>query len=102
MPSVEIIPFSPGRRPTDEARSAWMGSSDQVAFVGGGEGNRCYLLLKLEGEGELDATIRGRDGSLPGWDRRPFAPQAFKDGELKAAALGEDRPYVLALEPDTD
>src|SRR3954452_7254006 len=100
--AVEIIPFSPGRRPTDEARSPWMGSSDQVAFVNAGAGNRCYLLFKVAGDEPLEATISGRGGPLPGWDRRPFTPQAFVEGELTTVPLGQDRPYVLALDPDTD
>ena len=48
-PASTIIPFVPGRRPTDEARHPWLGSSDQIAFVNAGEGNRCYLLLKVAG-----------------------------------------------------
>src|SRR4051794_10063862 len=94
MASVEIIPFSAGRRPTDEARHPWMGSSDQVAFVGAGPGNRCYLLLKVTGNGELRATVAGRD--------RVVEPTAFIGGELRPAPLGGDHPYVLALDPDAD
>src|SRR4051812_31934565 len=92
--AVEIIPFSPGRRPTDEARHPWMGSSDQVAFVNAGSGNRCYLLLKVDGTGELRATVDGRE--------RVLEPTAFVDGELKPVPLGGDHPYVLTLDPDTD
>ena len=58
--TVELIPFTPGRRPTDEARHAWLGSSDQVAFVLGDPSvdNRCYLLLAINGiEGALDVTL---------------------------------------------
>src|SRR3954470_1562650 len=94
MAAVEIIPFQPGRRPTDEARHPWQGSSDQVAFVHAGARNRCYLLLKIDGKPELRATVNGRE--------REFAPAAFIDGELRPAALGGDHPYVLALDPDED
>ncbi len=62
MASVTIIPFVPGHRPTDEARSAGLGSSDQVAFVNAGPDNRCLLLLELEGEGEVEVTtVTGRE-----------------------------------------
>ena len=46
---IEIVPFAPGRRPTDEARQPWLGTSDQVAFLLGDEGNACYLLLAVTG-----------------------------------------------------
>jgi CRP-like cAMP-binding protein len=94
MAAVEIIPFQPGRRPTDEARHPWHGSSDQVAFVTAGERNRCYLLLKIDGRPELHATVNGRT--------RELEPIAFVDGELKPVPLGGDHPYVLALDPDED
>jgi hypothetical protein len=45
VPGIEVIPFTPGRRPTDEARHPWLGSSDEVAFqLGDGTENRCYVL----------------------------------------------------------
>jgi CRP-like cAMP-binding protein len=108
MANIEIIPFSPGRRPTDEARHHWMGSSDEVAFVLGEEGNACYLLLAISGaSGEgwaLDATLSGPAGPLPGWDRRPVRPTVFAAGEalLRETPLGADQPYVLALVPERD
>jgi CRP-like cAMP-binding protein len=105
MPTVEIIPFSPGRRPTDEARHAGMGSSDAVAFLTG----ECFLLLAVDGgDGcAIDATLIGPHGPLPGWDRRPIEPTVFEAGAsgepvLRPRALGADRPYVLALEPEHD
>src|SRR3954453_9220940 len=88
--AVEIIPFSPGRRPTDEARHPWLGSSDQVAFVNAGEGNRCYLLLRAEGDEEL--VVNGR----------VVEPLAFVDGVLRPHPLGDDRPYVVVFDPDAD
>ncbi len=91
---VEIIPFTPGRRPTDEARHPWMGSSDQVAFLNAGADNRCQLLLKVSGTDELRVTVDGRE--------REYRPTAFVGGELRPVPLGGDHPYVLALEPDVD
>jgi CRP-like cAMP-binding protein len=97
---VELIPFVPGRRPTDEARHAWLGSSDQVAFVLGDPAidNRCYLLLAIQGTGALDVTLKG----VPGWERQPVEPAAFVAGEPtpRPWPLGDDRPYVLTLRPD--
>jgi CRP-like cAMP-binding protein len=107
MAGVDIIAFRPGRRPTDEARHPWLGSSDQVAFRLDGEpGNRCYVLFAVAGgDGcALDATLTGPDGPLPGWDRRPFAPAAFTGGMPvpRPCPLGGDHPYVLELAPDAD
>src|SRR3954451_24360808 len=69
-----------------------MGSSDQVAFVNAGAGNRCYLLLT--GDGPLRVSVDGRE--------REYEPTAFVDGELRCGARGGDHPYVLELEPDLD
>lgn len=111
MASIAIIPFSPSRRPTDEARHPWMGSSDQVAFVLGEEGNACYLLLSISGvTGDgytLDVTLAGAAGPLPGWDRRSVAPAVFATDAagkpvLRETPLGADQPYVLALVPERD
>ena len=107
MPGIEVIPFTPGRRPTDEARHSWLGSSDEVAFLLGDDAeNRCYVLLKVTGgEGcTLDATVSANGEPLPGWDRRPFAAEAFADGEPvpRELALGADRPYVLTIAPEAE
>ncbi|HET6548048.1 MAG TPA: hypothetical protein VFG79_06330, partial [Solirubrobacter sp.] len=109
MADLEIIAFRPGRRPTDEARHPWQGSSDAVAFRLGGEpDNRCYVLFAVGGASgggyALDVTLSGPAGPLPGWDRREVAPAAFAGGEPvpRPFALGADRPYVLSIAPDTD
>ena len=103
MASIEIIPFAPGRRPTDEARHPWLGSSDQVAFLLGEPGNACYLLLAVSGASgdgwTLEAVVDGR--------QRPVAPTVFEldaagEPTLREARLGEDRPYVLVLDPEHD
>ena len=97
---IEIIPFTPGRRPTDEARQPWLGSSDEVAFLLGDEDNVCYVLLAISGttgDGwSLEASVDGRV--------RAVTPAVFESGSprLRQAALGEDRPYVLALVPERD
>ena len=98
MASIEFVPFSPGRRPTDEARHPGMGSSDAVAFLQG----EYYLLLAIEGADgcALEATLTGPTGPLPGWDRRPIEPMVFEsvpEPVLRPLPLGADRPYVLAL-----
>ena len=86
MATVSIIPFSPGRRPTDEARHPGMGSSDPVAFR---EGD-CYLLLAVTGAAGCTLEVRLTDT----WE--PAAPAVFDaDGQLRETALDEDRTYLL-------
>jgi hypothetical protein len=101
VPGIEVIPFTPGRRPTDEARHPWLGSSDEVAFqLGDGTGNRCYVLFKVT-DGEdcaLDATLSA--GGVTLWNRRPFPAAAFVDALPREVPLGADRPYVLTIAPD--
>ena len=117
MAGPAVVPFVPGRRPTDEARHPWLGSSDSVAFLLGGseEGeNRAYLLASAPGAtAGLDVTLAfaGPDGSLepcpiPGWERRTVPATVFEVGEDGQAVLRSerpgDRPLVLALDPDRD
>ena len=59
MPTVEIVPFAPGRRPTDEARHPGLGSSDPVAFP---QGDYYVLVAVRDGAGctlELDGRAQG-------------------------------------------
>lgn len=69
-----IVPFIPGRRPTDEDRRPGFGSSDSAAMVTDeGLDNRAVLLLELSdlAEGatvEVDVTVDGEP--LPGWKGR--------------------------------
>lgn len=85
---MQIIPFVPGRRPTDEARSAGQGSSDPIAFVNAGPGNHCLLLLELQAGGDVEVTtVIGHDIR-----RRTATPEHLGDGGR----------FVLALDPDTD
>lgn len=72
MPTVQIIPFSPGRRSTDEARHPGMGSSDAVAF--------------LEGDYYVLATVTGAAGCVLELDGRERPD-------------GGDGTHVLTLDP---
>jgi CRP-like cAMP-binding protein len=123
-PACRIVPFSPGRRPTDEATSPGLGSSDQAAMLFGtphnGRGpNRAYILYELDedsrarDEVEVDVTLSltGPDGTdapraLDGWNHRRVAPAAFTlaDGGrpvLRPAGPG-DHKLVVELDPETD
>ena len=111
--SLRIVPFVPGRRPTDEARSQGMGSSDRAALVLGdaSRDNFAYVLFSLSEHRPVQATLTftGHDGTappetVPGWDRRPVELVCFEedgDGALRPARA-EDRHFVLALSPERD
>jgi CRP-like cAMP-binding protein len=82
--TVRIIPFAPGRRPTDEARHPGLGSSDAVAFL---EGDY-YLLLAVSGGARCKLVVNGRT----------VVPARFaEDGSLEDSTLAEDRTYVVVL-----
>src|SRR5687768_3076226 len=84
MTSVRIIPFAPGRRPTDEARHPGMGSSDAVAFLEGAY----YLLLAISDAAGCELAVGGRT----------VAPAVFdEDSSLRETSLEEDRTYVVVL-----
>jgi hypothetical protein len=72
-----IVPFIPGRRPTDEDTRRGLGSSDSVALVTGDDReNRTVLLFEvsdLPPGAAVEATITVDDQPLPGWERRPVA-----------------------------
>jgi hypothetical protein len=83
--AVRIIPFVPGRRPTDEARHPGMGSSDAVAFREGAY----YLLLAVSGGAGCELVVGGRT----------VAPAAFdEDGTLRETSLDVDRTYIVELD----
>ena len=69
-----IVPFLPGRRPTDEDRRPGFGSSDCAAFVtDGSRPNRAVLLFDIEGlpdAARLEATVTVDGTPLPGWEHR--------------------------------
>jgi CRP-like cAMP-binding protein len=69
-----IVPFIPGRRPTDEDTRSGLGSSDSVALVTGEDrDNRTVLLfevLDLAPNAVVEATITVADHPVAGWHRR--------------------------------
>jgi hypothetical protein len=70
-----IVPFLPGRRPTDEDRRPGFGSSDSAAFVTDGEAdNRAVLLVEVDGPeaAELRATATIDGEPVAGWQDRPI------------------------------
>jgi CRP-like cAMP-binding protein len=81
-PMLAIVPFAPGRRPTDEIAHPGLGSSDCAALQVGGDPDKNQVTILFEvgqhHDLEVDATIRLLDavGGSPGdpligWDRRP-------------------------------
>jgi hypothetical protein len=122
-PECRLVPFVPGRRPTDEASHPTLGSSDQAALIlgtptpDGGE-NTAYLLLDVsptDPECGLGVTLwfTGPDGSLecapiPTWDRRPLPWMTLEEGDAGAATLRATAPrdseqrLVIALSPAHD
>lgn len=118
----QIVRFTPGRRPIDEAAHPGLGSSDQAALIldQGGSNNTAYVLFDLapvtSARAQLDVTLSfiGVDGSIesgpiPGWERRPLRPLAFVSGngggpqldEVELSASGDTR-IVLAVSPQRD
>jgi len=95
-----IVPFFPGRRPTDEDVRAGFGSSDGAALVtGAASDNRVVVLLEAVGlppEAVVDATVTVDGQPLPGWDRRPVQITArarqrlelWPDRDLAGVELG--------------
>ena len=125
--TCEIVPFTTGRRPTDEAAHPGLGSSDNASMLLAphweGE-NATYILYTLGGLSEyspemlqelrIDVTLSfcGTDGSqatraIPGWNRRPITPAVFDLSATSAPMLQEisladaaDRRLVLKLAPN--
>ena len=73
--ACRIVPFVPGRRPTDEDVRAGFGSSDSAALVtGASRDNRVVVLLDtvdVPSDALVDATVTVDGQPLPGWSRRP-------------------------------
>ena len=103
-----IVPFVPGRRPTDDDTRRGLGSSDRVALVTGEErDNRSVVLFEVSAlppEAAVEATISIDGRPLPGWERRPVAltPDArqrlelWPERDLAAADLGFRAGFLRA------
>ena len=71
---LRIVPFTPGRRPTDEDDRTGFGASDSAALItGGDQSNRAILLFDLDEVPPgtvVEAELRVDGSSVPGWERR--------------------------------
>lgn len=90
---LAVVPFVPGRRPTDEDRWPGFGSSDRAALVtGGGRPNEAVVLVDtfdLPASARLEASVTV-DGQYAGrWDHLPIA----RTGDLRQRVV---------LHPDDD
>jgi len=93
-PLCRIVPFIPGRRPTDEDTRPGLGSSDPVELVTGGpvEANRAILLLELghlPDDAQVDVSVSIDGQALPNWKRRPLE-------------LTSDQRQRIVLHPERD
>jgi CRP-like cAMP-binding protein len=96
-----FVPFTPGRRPEDEAVSPGLGSSEDVGVIlPGGDEDTADLLYTLSGSEDVHVTVSftGPDGGLapvpvPGWNDRPLAP---------VRCGPESDRFVLRLSPARD
>ena len=115
-----MVPFVPGRRPSDEAAHPGLGSSEAVAVIlPDGEDDPAWLLYALSGASKktsvhVRVSFTGPDGSLPpvvvpGWRDREavplmFAAEADGDARLTSASTAHglaDR-RVIAVSPARD
>lgn len=79
-----IVPFMPGRRPTDEDARPGLGSSDSVAMItadaadeNASDANRAVLLVELDDlprGAHLDVTVSVGAEPLPTWSHRRVEP----------------------------
>jgi hypothetical protein len=109
-----IVPFVPGRRPTEEDTRRGLGSSDRVALVTGEDrDNRTVVLFEVSGlprDAVVEATITIGGEPLRGWDRRPVAltHQARQRLELRpehdlmGAALGFTAGFMRAAQVELE
>jgi len=112
LPTLCIVPFMTGRRPTDEAAHPGLGSSDHASLILDlpQEANRTYMLYALNGlpAGDektlstlaIDITLsfagpegNQQNGTIPGWHQRPVEPTVF---EVAASGQPVVRPVNLA------
>lgn len=70
---VAVVPFLPGRRPTDDVRWPGLGSSDSAALVtDGSRPNEAVILVETSGmpaTAALEATVTVDGRPVRGWDR---------------------------------
>ena len=82
-----IVPFIPGRRPTDEELHPGLGSSDKTMLVTGDDAeNRAIILFNVPAEttGAVAHATATLDGTpLPGWDRRPIELTGTEDQRIE-------------------
>jgi CRP-like cAMP-binding protein len=115
-----MVPFVPGRRPSDEAAYPGLGSSEAVAAIlPDGRDDPAWLLYALSGASRKTSVrvrvfFAGPDGSLPpvvvpGWHDREavplmFAAEADGDARLTSAntAHGLADRRVIAVSPARD
>jgi len=75
---VAVVPFVPGRRPTDDQRWPGFGSSDSAALVTGGtRANEAVILVEASGlpaTAVLEATVTIDGQLVDGWDRVRVPP----------------------------
>lgn len=101
-PRCVIVPFAPGRRPTDEAAFPGMGASQESAVVLDGRDARAHLLFEVGGVPAGDWTVEvaarrcGHDGRstpvpVPGLQGRTVTPAVF--------TLDDDRPVLRPVDP---
>ena len=115
-----MVPFVPGRRPSDEAAYPGLGSSEAVAAIlpGGGD-DQAWLLYALSG-GSRKTSVRvrlsftGPDGTLPpvvvpGWSDRETVPLMFAaedSGDARLTRAGTAHGFqdrrVIAVSPARD
>lgn len=73
---LSIVPFVPGRRPTDEDRRPGFGSSDCAAFLtDGSRPNEAVLLIDTDdvpATAALEASVSVDGTVVAGWERRPI------------------------------
>lgn len=72
---LAVVPFLPGRRPTDEDRWPGFGSSDRAALVTDGRRTNTAVILvetsDLPATASLEATVTVDGVPIGPWDRRP-------------------------------
>ena len=101
-PTLRVVPFQPGRRPTDEDARPGMGSSDCAALVGApaassadaGAGNCAFVLF--EADMPDDASVAA-SASLPdGWKSPPLAVEAIPGSHRRRVELDVARDLAGA------